>query len=599
MNRPEYFIIENRLLTRYVGPGGDVTVPEGVTGVARNAFRGHVGLRRVTLPEGVRTIGAGAFEGCVFLEAVSLPESLTDVLDQAFARCACLTSAPLPPRLHRLGSEVFADCVSLPHAALPAGLEHVGNGAFRGCAALGAVRLPPRLTDVGDEVFADCAALTDVVLPPHVRRIGVKAFAGCVRLRDLRFPADLRSIGSFAFAGCAALREPLLPEGLTELGDCAFYLCTGLARVVLPPGVEGLGVGVFYGCAGLREAILPEGLTRIGPQAFAVCTALRELLLPESLTNVSDWVFRDCRGLADERGFLIFRGVLLQYFGAPDAAEIPEGVTRIADGAFGPNPRPLRVTLPDSLRSVSPFAFSQCVVLRARRLPPLPDPAVRRVLALVTEEPSPVPPRLRRALRIGRALRPAAELDSPEAREDAAWLSKNAARLCPVAFELPELLHFLCRHRLIRPKDADLYLEEARKRNDPVLTALLLDYENVLGREALEKARERRQRREEAAAEARTERRAAGGPEDGLGGLSFAVPRVPEDFGSRAALGRRLKALGARMAASVSTGSDWLVTDGPEDDPAEAERAAALGVPLLTWREFHDVLRRAEKAQGG
>ena len=38
MSNPSDFVIENGVLTKYVGPGGDVAVPEGVTEIGENAF---------------------------------------------------------------------------------------------------------------------------------------------------------------------------------------------------------------------------------------------------------------------------------------------------------------------------------------------------------------------------------------------------------------------------------------------------------------------------------------------------------------------------------------------------------------------------------
>ena len=40
MSSASDFIIENGVLTKYVGPGGDVTIPEGVTSIGDNAFYG-------------------------------------------------------------------------------------------------------------------------------------------------------------------------------------------------------------------------------------------------------------------------------------------------------------------------------------------------------------------------------------------------------------------------------------------------------------------------------------------------------------------------------------------------------------------------------
>ena len=64
MENKQEFVIETGALTRYKGPGGDVTIPKGVTKIGRWAFEGCTGLTSVTIPEGVTEIGRHAFYGC-------------------------------------------------------------------------------------------------------------------------------------------------------------------------------------------------------------------------------------------------------------------------------------------------------------------------------------------------------------------------------------------------------------------------------------------------------------------------------------------------------------------------------------------------------
>ena len=544
MNGSEDFFIEDGVLIKYEGPGGDVTVPDGVT-----------------------RIRAAAFEDS-FVRSVSLPRGVTRIDDRAFHRS-----------------------VSLLRISLPEGLLHIGDEAFSGCTSLVDVRLPEELRYLGKKAFSGCEALARVSLPKRLRHLGANAFLGCLMLTELRFSEGLRRVGDCAFYGCSGLTRLDLPESLEIVGKWAFSRCGGLTDVVLPSRVRVLDTGAFSGCKGLRTVSMPEGLARIGPMAFSYCSELRDAVLPESVTWIGEYAFRDCRGLADENGFLIHRGVLLQYFGPQGPTADPPEVIRLGRLEFRRWKEVLRVQIPDGVTSASTNAFLGArMILRVRRWFPELTRAVRlcRVLAVVTEEPSPAPPppRLRRAFRIGCALRPESELDTEAAREDMAWLSKNAARLCADAFELPELLHFLCRRRLIRPKDADLYLAEARARKDPARIALLLDYQNDLGREAMEKAREEKRRREERAAEARAKRLAARRPEDGVAGLRFSLADGTAYAASAESLRRELELLGARLSDAVTAGTDYLVAKGSAAEPGTAARAEALGIPLITEEDL-------------
>lgn len=58
------FIIENDILVKYDGPGGDVVIPDGVAETRYDAFMGCTGLTSVKIPGSVTKIGNAAFEDC-------------------------------------------------------------------------------------------------------------------------------------------------------------------------------------------------------------------------------------------------------------------------------------------------------------------------------------------------------------------------------------------------------------------------------------------------------------------------------------------------------------------------------------------------------
>ena len=49
MSNASDFVIENGVLKKYVGPGGDVVVPDGVTSIGKEAFSWNEKLRSITL----------------------------------------------------------------------------------------------------------------------------------------------------------------------------------------------------------------------------------------------------------------------------------------------------------------------------------------------------------------------------------------------------------------------------------------------------------------------------------------------------------------------------------------------------------------------
>ena len=98
-------------MTGYTGPGGDVTIPEGVTAIGSSAFWNCTGLMTsvtsVTIPEGVTKIGDWAFNGCTGLTSVTIPEGVTSIGGDAFSGCDRLDPVDLPRSIREIRVDYF------------------------------------------------------------------------------------------------------------------------------------------------------------------------------------------------------------------------------------------------------------------------------------------------------------------------------------------------------------------------------------------------------------------------------------------------------------------------------------------------------------
>lgn len=137
------FVIENSVLIKYKGPGGDVVIPAGVTTIGEDAFLECESLKSITLPESVTTIGGGAFCGCESLENITLPAGVTTIGGMAFSHCKSLASITLPDSVTTIGERAFRYCAFLESITLPEGVTTIGKWVFSGC-NLQAVILPQR-----------------------------------------------------------------------------------------------------------------------------------------------------------------------------------------------------------------------------------------------------------------------------------------------------------------------------------------------------------------------------------------------------------------------------------------------------------------------
>lgn len=141
------FVIKDGVLSKYMGTGGAVVIPLGVTEIGVRAFAGRDDVISVEIPESVLVIDKWSFAECTALKHVCL------------GGCASV------------GEGAFYRCVELCSLEAPGGVETIGTSAFFGCAkltspTLNAVRfeLPTYrdATAVAQSAYPDEDALTTV-----------------------------------------------------------------------------------------------------------------------------------------------------------------------------------------------------------------------------------------------------------------------------------------------------------------------------------------------------------------------------------------------------------------------------------------------------
>ena len=98
----------------YSGPE-ELTVPEGISGLAEGCFYDCDQLTTVHLPDSLTTVGERAFAQCDALRGIKLPEGVTVIGDRVFASCSVLEAVAIPAAVKTIGSDVFADCPALRH----------------------------------------------------------------------------------------------------------------------------------------------------------------------------------------------------------------------------------------------------------------------------------------------------------------------------------------------------------------------------------------------------------------------------------------------------------------------------------------------------
>ncbi|MDE7164563.1 MAG: leucine-rich repeat protein [Clostridiales bacterium] len=137
---PEFVVDENGVLVQYNKPDdlvdGKVVIPDDVTEIADNVFRGLTGIKSVDL-NNVKKLGDSAFYGCTDLVEVKFT-NVESVGALAFAACDKLNNSGtkdelILPAIKTIGESAFSGCESLRLVKLGTGLEEIDDFAFYLC----------------------------------------------------------------------------------------------------------------------------------------------------------------------------------------------------------------------------------------------------------------------------------------------------------------------------------------------------------------------------------------------------------------------------------------------------------------------------------
>ena len=333
-------------ITAYTGPGGEVTIPDSIDGVAviaigNDVFNTRADITAVTFPQGLKRIGLNAFYMCDGLTALTLPDGLEVVDDYAFFASQGLTTVTVPASVVYIGSNAFASCGAMTSMTFvgeqplmgPDAMAYNNAAITAGSAAVDHTAAESDLTFdaatglitgyTGSKAYAVIPATIGGVA---VKGIGARALFSNKTLVRLTLLEGLTVLEKEALA-YGDLRRVDLPTTLTTIGDNALS-GNRLIDLAVPAGVTSIGVEAFSGNP-FRSASIGEGPAELPKGAFQYSPFLYDVSLPASLTNIGEGAFNACSGL----GYLIFAGNTLPALGANAFAGCPIADVDIATDA--------------------------------------------------------------------------------------------------------------------------------------------------------------------------------------------------------------------------------------------------------------------------
>ena len=445
--------------------------------------------------------------------------------------------------------------------------------------------IPEGVTEIGSAVFADWSRLLGVSIPSGVKKIGYAAFANCRNLTDVSIPETVEIIERKAFSGCDSLTEVSLPDGLERIGASAFAGCKNLPNIDIPKGVKSIESGAFSGCSRITEVRIPCSVTDIDRGAFSNCHSLGSIRVePDNPCYCSD-----------ESGVL-FNRTMTVLLAAPGALSgsytIPADVIDIMAWAFSGCSRLQSLSIPDSVKNIDWGALKGIREIRIRDWSHMSTHAVdeKTITAIYTDDLKKVPTELKRVAISGFLLDDDVDRKSDRFRSHRAYLTGHVEKLCPYLFEQPELLYALCEKQLLPAKNVDQFMEEAECRKNTEIKALLLNYQQTLGSEKMEKAREAKEKAKQDYADGLIQRLSERDLSKGIDGMTFVVTGSLRRWENRDEIREWLGQYGASLGGSITRKTDYLVTNDPNSGTEKNMKAKAVGALVISEEEFNHMV---------
>jgi len=290
------FEIDGTTLVRYIGNGGEVTVPDGITEIGEWAFDSSA-ITKLILPETLKAIRSYAFFNCTDLREITLPASLTELEkseeDNCYQPQIFYNNERLPAINVAEGNPKYISIDGVLYTAngekllfypagknrggqytVPEGTKEIGYSAF-GEAHLTSIHFPSTLELIyGDgSELAFVYGLQEITVSDKNKHFYTKdgilydrtgtlyfypSWKAGETLEKESFPRTLNEIGAFAFQNNQYLKSVELPEGVRNVGWMAFDKAQSIEKITFPASVSSISGYVFSDCPKLQKVIIPN-----------------------------------------------------------------------------------------------------------------------------------------------------------------------------------------------------------------------------------------------------------------------------------------------------------------------------------------------------
>lgn len=412
----------NSILYRCQSDAVTVSIRQGTTVIAEEAFINRVNLAAIVVPDGVSYIGSNAFKNCSALSQIEIPKSVRDIVANAFDGTKWYEDRKhemiyINDLLYRVPAEIIVqseqptgslrdkDAAELAKSGvatqiipytdvivqgetttictlafantpvqkvqLPSTLTTIHYGAFQNCTALKQITLPESMTFIEGGAFQNCSAISSILVPQNVTYLGASAFSGCTSLTSATLPQAITRISSGLFENCSSLTTVQASSALTSIGSRAFAETSALSSFTFPQTLTAVGAESFTG-SGIVTANLPQSVTYLGAGAFADCTKLVYAQVPAAIQAVRERTFRNCTELKNvsiPEGIRYIGAAAFQNDVSLQTVDFAQSLLTICDNAFEGSGVGEGLVLPPALRTIGSRAFAGCMRLTSLTIP--------------------------------------------------------------------------------------------------------------------------------------------------------------------------------------------------------------------------------------
>ena len=333
-------------ITHYDGSDAELTIPDKlgnyyVTAIASQCFSNNSTLTRVTIPEGVTTVAGNAFIDCDSLSYVKFSTTVKSIgFGNPIVRC-------------NQGEAIYVDMD--------------GNSSFKVVNSM-------LLDSKGIILFGYYGNGGTVSIQDSVRAIRTMAFCG-TNVTKVEATENTKNyskyICSYAFMDCKRLSEVYFGNTkVYEIHTGAFYGCTNLVKCPIYPGIISIGANAFYGTQILKDKLAAgSGYVALGDGSndYAIIDVSKvngTLTIPQGIKVLAMDMLAFSVNKVSVPSSLISYGNLINGNLTIKSVVLNEGITTIPEKIFLNAKGLTSISFPASITTIKAQAFSGCTALK-------------------------------------------------------------------------------------------------------------------------------------------------------------------------------------------------------------------------------------------